>query len=330
MIVTKTPVRISLCGGGSDLPDCFRRFGTGLVVSGGISLSTFLTVRPLPPFHPYKSRVVYSEIECVASHEDLKHKAVQACLSLTGTENGVEVFHQSDIPARSGTGSSSSFVVGLLNALWAGKGVFKTPEELAAEAIHVEREMLKENVGYQDQIAASFGCLATIRFHKDGSYTHVPLGLSPEAQKDLESHLLLFFTGISRDSTTVAASYYDKMAETEDRHHALVALTEDAISSIRRADYERLAKCIDQSWRLKAMMSPQVAPPQIQTLMMKARLAGAWGGKLCGAGAGGSILLVVPPEKAFDVILAMHQEKAVHLPFSFVQLGSHVVYSNRD
>lgn len=300
-------------------------------MGGAISLSSYLTVRPLPPFHSHKSRIVYSDIELVKDHKDIQHAAVRACLEQTGTESGVEVFHQSDIPARSGTGSSSTFVVGLLNALYAEKGQCRTHDELAMEAIHVERDVLKENVGCQDQIfAAHSGSPAQIRFHKDGTYTYVPLGLTAEHERELERHLLIFFTGISRDSTLVAGSYYHKLEETATRHFSMVRLAEEATESILKRDYERLGRCVDGSYRLKSSLSPEVSPQSVSRLLMKARVLGAFGGKIMGAGGGGCLVVVAPPEKSETIVKGLQDELCVHLPFSFTTMGSHVVYARRD
>lgn len=329
MLVTRTPLRLSLCGGGTDLPSVYRKWG-GLVVGGAVSLSSYLTVRPLPPFHPFKSRIVYSEIELVTDHRDIKHGAVAACLAHTGTEDGVEVFHQSDIPSRSGTGSSSTFVVGLLNALYAKKGMQKPPEIIAEEAIHIEQVVLRENVGCQDQIFAAMNSSpAEIRFHRDGTFTFCPLVLSPAHLQDLESHLLMFFTGISRDSTQVASSYYGKLEETPDRHFAMVRLAEVCSRAIREGDYERMGAAIEESWRLKAGLSKEVTNSRLSQLLVKARLMGAWGGKVMGAGGGGCIVVVAPPVKREEVIRTLVQDGCVHLPFSFSEMGSHVVYQRR-
>lgn len=330
MIITKTSHRLSICGGGTDLPSVASRWG-GLVVGGAISLASYVTVRPLPPFHSHRSRIVYSEIELVKDHKDIQHAAVKACLEQTKTEGGVEVFYQSDIPARSGTGSSSTFVVGLLNALYAEKGIYKAQDELASEAIFIERDVLRENVGSQDQVfAAHTGSPAQIYFHKDGSYTYSPLGLSNEHQQELESHLLIFFTGISRNSTEVAEAYYHKLEQTADRHFAMVRLAEKSTTAIQDRDYELLGKCVENSYRLKCSLSDKVAPNSINRLLIKAGILGGWGGKIMGAGGGGCCLVVAPPEKHPAIIKGMQEELCVHLPFVFSPMGSHVIYSKRD
>lgn len=326
MIITKTPHRLSFCGGSTDLPHLYRKWG-GLVVGSAISLYSFLQVKPLPPFHDYKSRLVYSEIELVKNNGEVRHRVINACLAHTGTEGGVEVLHSSDIPGRSGTGSSSSFCVGLLNALYAARGVYRDPEHLAREAVRVEREILQENVGCQDQIFAALpSSPAQIIFHKDGTWTHCPLGLTSTHQRELESHLLMFFTGVARDSSRVAGSYYHKLEDEPGRHFAMVRLAEDCVRAIRDGDFQKMGAVVEASWRLKALASPEVSSPRLSQLLARCRAFGAWGGKLMGAGGGGSLFVVAPPARHEVVITQMQKEGCVHLPFVFSNLGSHIIY----
>lgn len=326
MIITRTPHRLSFCGGSTDLPALYRRWG-GLVVGSAISLCSFMQVKHLRPFHDHDSRFVYSEIELVKRGEHVRHRVIDACLRHVGTADGIELFHSSDIPGRSGTGSSSSFCVGLLNALYSLRGAYRTGEELAREAIYIEQEVLADNVGCQDQIFAAMpSSPAVIHFHRDGDWTFCPLGLSRTHQKELEAHLLMFFTGQSRDSTAVAASYYRKLEELPERHFAMVRLAEDCVEAIRDGDFRRMGDAVERSWRLKAGAAAEVSNSRLSGLLSKCRVLGAWGGKVMGAGGGGSLFLVAPPVKHEGIIRAMVADGCVHLPFEFCGLGSHVVY----
>jgi D-glycero-alpha-D-manno-heptose-7-phosphate kinase len=329
VLITRTPHRISILGGGTDIPPVVQEHG-GLVLGGAIDKYAHITAKSLPPFHEYKSRVVYSKTELVDDHGDIQHGAVRACLEAVDVKEGVEIVHQADIPARSGTGSSSTFVVGLLHALYALKGKSRTPEELAREAIRIEREVLQENVGFQDQVwAAQHGGPASIRFFPDGTYIFSPLPLSADHLLDLERHLLLFFTNISRSSTEIAASYYGKLSDSLDRHYSLLRATEEGIDAVQRAQYERLGKLVDTTWRMKSALSTQVCPERVSDLYMRARLCGAFGGKLTGAGGGGCLLLIAPPERHQEIITEMTQQKAVWIPFRFCQMGSHIIFADR-
>lgn len=331
MIVTRTPHRLSICGGGTDIPPLCHEYG-GLVVGGAITQYAYITVRRLPPFHEYKSRIIYTNIELVKDHGDIQHGAVKACLEHVGQNDGVEIFHQADIPARSGTGSSSTFVVGLLNALHSLRGNFLGPEALATEAIRIEQDILRENVGFQDQVwaASHTGGPAAIHFHPDRTRTVIPLGLSEDHVRDLEKHLLLFYTNLPRTSSDVAATYYEKLKDSVDRHFAMVRLAEECVTCIRKADYEGLGVRVDRAWRLKASLSPQVCPPRVSDLYMRGRLAGAWGGKLMGAGGGGCIFLVAPVGSSAAIIEEMRGLGCVHIPFRFARMGSHVMVAEHS
>ena len=329
MILTRTPHRLSLCGGGTDIPPLCHELG-GMVVGGAITQYAHVVAKRLPPFHGYKSRITYNKIESVSDHSEIEHRAVRACLDFLRIDYGVEILYQADIPARSGTGSSSTALVGLLNALAGLEGKFFTPERLAREAILIERDVLQENVGYQDQIwaASHTGGPATIRFLQDGTYVVSPLGLTADAARDLEEHLFLFFTNMPRNSTEVAATYYDRLKDMRQYHYSLLELTERAVTAIRRSDHEGLGKLLDLSWRAKSMLSPAVNPPRVSELYMRARLAGAWGGKLMGAGGGGTLVVAAPKEKSVELIAEMVGQGCVHIPFRFAPVGSYVAMAD--
>lgn len=207
MIITRTPYRISFFGGGSDYPAHYREHG-GSVLSTTINHFCRISLRRLPPFFEHRYRVVYSRVEEVKHLEEIRHPSVRACLSHRGIDTGVEIHHDGDLPARSGIGSSSSFTVGLLAALSALEGKLISREELAEEAIHVEQNIIRENVGSQDQISAAYGGFNTIRFFPHDGPSHFsldPVPVNRERLRRLNSHLMLFFTGIFRNASDIAA-----------------------------------------------------------------------------------------------------------------------------
>ena len=323
MIITRTPTRLSLLGGGTDLNSWTDRH-EGLVIGGAIDKFSYLSVRKMPPYHDYKTRVVYSAIESVAKNLDIQHKAVKACIEFCGLqEQGLEIFHASDIPGRSGIGSSSTFVVGLLRALHILNGKTILNEELANVSIHVEQNILQENVGRQDQVFAAYGGLRLIRFKK-GEFSTFPLELNKRQVQDLQSHLMLFFTGISRTSSEISGTYTmnDKDMWT------LLKITNDGLAALYADDYQKLGKLIDSSWRIKCGLSPLVSNEKIGRLYALATIHGAFGGKLCGAGAGGMLMLVSPPEKQESVCKVLEEEGCIHIPFEFEENGSVMIYGD--
>lgn len=204
MIISRTPFRVSLFGGGTDYPAWFRNYGGHAVVGMAIDKYCYLSVRRLPPFFKHRSRVVYSKIELVRHVKSIRHPAVRGVLSELGISDGLEIHHDADLPARSGLGSSSSFTVGLLNALHALEGRMVTKRQLAESAIRIEQDVLKEEVGCQDQLWAAYGGLNRMDFPPDGRFSVTPLILGPERQEELLRSLILVFTGFSRLSVDFA------------------------------------------------------------------------------------------------------------------------------
>src|SRR6185295_1382907 len=203
MIISRTPFRVSFFDGGTDYPEWYREHG-GAVLATTIDKDCYICVRDLPPVFGHKFRVVYSLVENVQEVAEINHPAVRAVLERLKTTTGLEIHHDGDLPARSGLGSSSAFTVGLLSAMHALAGRHVSKEALANEAIHVEQVMLKEPVGLQDQISAAFGGFNHVSFRPDGSYSITPVILPRERLEELQNHLMLVFTGISRTSTDVA------------------------------------------------------------------------------------------------------------------------------
>ncbi len=324
MIITRTPFRISFFGGGTDYPAWAREHG-GEVLATTIDKYCYISCRRLPPFFEHKHRIVYSVIENVHAIEEIRHPAVHAVFAFKGVEDGLEVHHDGDLPARSGLGSSSSFTVGLLHALEALDGRIISKAQLAADAIHVEQDLIGETVGSQDQISAAYGGFNRIEFPPDGGFTVEPLIVREARKAELHAHLMLCFTGLSRIASEVAKAQISNMPRREAELHAMRAMVGEAIAILRdeRRPIEDFGRLLDEGWRLKRTLSSAVSTPMVDAMYEAACAAGALGGKLLGAGGGGFLLLFVPPARRHAVQESL--KNAVHVPFRFENAGSRVV-----
>jgi D-glycero-alpha-D-manno-heptose-7-phosphate kinase len=326
MIITRTPFRLSFFGGGTDYPSWYLQRG-GAVLSAAINKYCYLTVRYKPPFHEHRYRIVYRKIETLSAISEIQHPAVRAVLSKLDVQRGLEVHHTGDLPARAGMGSSSAFTVGLLHAVHARGGHLPDKHALALEAIEVEQEILGETVGSQDQIAAAYGGMNRIDFRPSGEIEVHPLGLSPERTHALQSHLMLFYTGVSRTAQQVARSYvtdiHTRAAQLEPIHELVgrgVTVLEGA------GDIQDFGALLHEAWLLKRALSPRVSNSHIDDIYRTARDAGAIGGKLLGAGGGGFLLFFVPPAKAASLRAALSE--LIYVPVGFDTEGSKIIFSD--
>jgi len=323
MIISKTPFRISFFGGGTDYPAWFEHHG-GKVLSTAIDKFCYITCRHLPPFFKHKYRIAYSTVETVQDIKDIEHPAVRAVLDYMGCDQGLEIHHDGDLPARSGLGSSSSFTVGLLNSLHAMKGEYRSSEQLAKEAIHIEQDVLHEHVGSQDQVAAAYGGLNRIEFFPDGSFDVAPIIIEPPRLELLQSHLMFFFTGLSRFSSDIAES---KIANIKNRTadlHEIGQMVDTGLDILgSAAPLNEFGQLLHEGWKIKRNLSDKVSNSHIDEIYEAARSAGAIGGKITGAGGGGFMLLFVPPEKQKNVRERL--SKLTHVPILFEQSGSRIV-----
>lgn len=323
MIISRTPFRVSFFGGGSDYPAWYRQHG-GSVLSTAIDKYCYLTCRYLPPFFKHKFRILYSKIEMVDRAEEIEHPAVRAALNELRIRKGIEIHHDGDLPARSGMGSSSAFAVGVLHALHALQGKMCSKQQLAREAIRLEQEVLGETVGAQDQIAAAFGGFNAIRFLPDGSFTVNPVYLPETKLADFKSHLMLFFTGLSRTASEIAASVVEELPRKEASIRRFVEMVDEGIEILSSGSIEDFGHLLDEAWQLKRELSKRVTTNLVDEAYASARKAGALGGKLLGAGGGGFLLLFVPPSRR------RHVEKALghflHVPFDFDPSGSQIIF----
>lgn len=323
MIVTRTPFRISFFGGGTDYPTWFQEHG-GVVVATTIDKYCYISCRYLPPFFDHKYRVVYSRIENVMNPDDIQHPAVRAVLKYMGCEKGLEIHHDGDLPARSGLGSSSSFTVGLLNALKALKGRHISNEDLAALAIHIEQQVIQENVGSQDQISASYGGFNRIEFLRNGGFLVNPIILHKERLEDFQDNLMLFFTGFSRIASEIAKSKIDNIHQRYAELSRMKEMADEAISILQGdGELDEFGSLLDMGWQYKKSLSDRVSTFEIDQIYDAAREAGALGGKLLGAGGGGFMLFFVRPENQPRVLERLKQ--LIHVPFKFESSGSRVV-----
>ncbi len=328
MIITRTPLRISFFGGGTDYPPWFQEHG-GAVLSTTIDKYLYLHCRYLPPFFDFKSRIVWSKIEQVQKPSEIAHPAIRGVLEWMKISEGVEIHHHGDLPARTGLGSSSAFTVGLLHALHALRGDLIPKRKLAEQAIFVEQEVLRENVGVQDQIAAAFGGLNRIDIRPDGSFEVAPLIIPGNRVAELQKHLLLVYTGLSRTASEIAAEQVSTMKQREAELKAMHAMVDEGQGILAaKGSLVEFGRLLHESWKLKRTLSSKIAPTLINQVYDVARKAGAVGGKLLGAGGGGFMLLFVEPEGRSAVIRAL--DKFLVVPFQFERSGTQIVMYEAD
>jgi D-glycero-alpha-D-manno-heptose-7-phosphate kinase len=324
MVITKTPLRISFFGGGTDYPVWYREHG-GSVLSSTIDKCCYITCRRLPPFFDYHSRISYSKAENVNSNDEIQHPAVRGCLQYLGMDEGIEVHHVADLPARAGLGTSSAFTVGFLLALYALRDQMRDKQTLAAEAIHVEQDLLGEAVGAQDQVSAAYGGFNRIDFQVDGSIHVKRILASPDRLAELEQHLALYFTGFSRTASEIAQ---EQLRVTPHRKHELDAMRQlvdegEAILANPEQPLSDFGQLLHQGWQIKRSLTEKISNPAIDEIYEAGLSAGALGGKLLGAGGGGFMLFYVPPERR--KALRARLRKLLCVPFTLSNTGSSVV-----
>jgi D-glycero-alpha-D-manno-heptose-7-phosphate kinase len=324
LIISRTPFRVSFFGGGTDYPAWYRSHG-GAVLATTIDKYCYLTCRYLPPFFEHKIRVVYSKIENCHSVEEIAHPAVREILRYCGIDRGVEIHHDGDLPARSGMGTSSSFTVGLLHALYALKGQMPTKSQLAKESIVIEQEILKETVGSQDQVLAAHGGFNHILFDAGGEITVRPVTVSASRLNELNRHLMLFYTGIRRTAADVAGSYVNGLDDKDRQFRIIGELTNEGVSVLcGKSKIALFGELLHNAWQAKRDLSARVSNADVEEIYKEALSTGAIGGKLLGAGGGGFILFFVPPSK--QARLKRRLNKLIYVPFKFESSGSQIIF----
>ena len=316
-------MRISFFGGGTDFPEFYQEHCGG-VISTTFDKYCYVTVRHLPRFFEYASEFCYSEIERISRIEDIRHPLIREAMRFLNMQE-IRLTYEADLPARSGLGTSSSFAVGMLYAFHSIKGEFVGKRQLADEAIYVERRLCREAGGVQDQIAASYGGFNKICFGPRG-YQVEPLIMAPARRERLNDRLLLFFTGLSRNSFEIQESTRSRLTECVGDLKEMMSLTSEAEKILveQERDLDDFGRLLDQHWQLKKMLSSRISTDYIDDIYKRAKQAGALGGKLLGAGGGGFVLFYVRQEDQEAVRRALSD--LMNVPFRFENEGSKVIY----
>lgn len=322
MIISKTPYRVSFFGGGSDYKSWVKRFG-GSVLSSSIDKYCFISCRKLPSFFDHKYRIVYSKIENIKKIEQIQHPVVKNVLLWKKMNEGLEIHHDGDLPARSGLGSSSSFCVGLINVIEAYKGNLITKKELAKQAIHVEQNLIGENVGSQDQIASAYGGFNHIILNQDGSFKVNKIILKEKKLNEFNENFLLFFTGTTRIASKIAKDQVENINRNEKQIHEMVNMVDTSINLLLDNDFDGFGKLLNENWRMKKSLSDKISNKDIDEIYSLGIRNGALGGKLLGAGGGGFILFYA--KKQFHVKIKNALSKLICVSFNFENSGSSIV-----
>ena len=328
MIISRTPVRISFFGGGTDYREYFERKG-GAVLGTTINKYNYISVNRLSDFFEYKVRVGYSKAELVNDIEDIEHPSVRETLKFKKVNGNLDIHIFADLPARTGLGSSSSFTVGFLNALYALEGMVVSKQQLAEESIYIEQQMIKENVGCQDQMHAAYGGLNIIEFNKS-SISVRPVVISKEKYARLNESLLVFYTGLTRYASEIVREQIEntKTCSKDDylqKMHQMIFEAEKIISDETPEDMIKyLGELLHEGWNLKKCLSSKITNGFIDEGYSKAMEAGAYGGKLAGAGGGGFLFMLTPREKQPVVRQAL--DGLLEVDFKFENEGSKIIY----
>lgn len=323
MIICRTPFRISFFGGGTDYPEWYLKNG-GAVLSTSINKYCHISVRYLPPFFEHRIRLAYSKIEHCQTYHEIQHPAVRETLRFMNFNRGLEIHHDGDLPARSGMGSSSSFTVGMLHAIYGLQGVRVTKKELATQSIHIEQNMIKETVGSQDQIAAAYGGLNHIIFNTSGDFDIQQIPISLSRREELNSHLMLFYTGILRTASDVAESYVMDIQKKGKLLNKMHEMVNEGISILQsNQSIHDFGKLLHEAWIAKKGLGKKISNSIVDELYTTAKDNGAIGGKIIGAGGGGFLLLFVPPSLQERVRMALN--KLLYIPFQFEHNGSRII-----
>lgn len=321
MIITQTPCRISLAGGGTDFASAFREIG-GAVLSLAIDKYVYVIIKERYDDDIYLN---YSKKEIVQSLNDIEHELIREAMRFTGVRGGVEITCLADIPAGgTGLGSSGSFTVGMLNALYAFQGVQKTAGELAQAATTIERDILTRPIGLQDQYISAFGNFRFFEFKADGGIANTKLDIPLERQRELTSELLLFWTNTTRRSSTILEEQEANIAKNLGYLERIKQYTYEMVQAILQHQFQQVGKILHETWELKKQLASGVSNDQIDAYYQSALKAGAVGGKIAGAGGGGFLLLYCPREKQSQLRSALPLRE---LPFLLERDGSKVVFN---
>ena len=303
MIISRTPFRISFFGGGTDYPEWYNK-NFGSVISSTINKYCFITARYLPPFFDYKYRIRYYKHEEAQTLDQIQHPSVRESAKFLGIKKGFEIVHNADLPAQSGLGSSSTFTVGLINALHAMQNYMPTKKELAYQAINIEQKIIGESVGSQDQTAAAFGGLNKIDFHSDNNIDVESIILSEERLNAFQENLMLFFTGFARTASDIAKKQIEITSQKENELNTMLDIKNKAFDILtnHKISLDEFGKLLNEQWKVKRDLTNRISNKEIDSIYEAGINAGAIGGKLLGAGGGGFMLFYVPKNKQKEFI----------------------------
>lgn len=326
MIIAQTPLRVSFFGGGTDFPQFFSKHG-GAVLATAIDKYMYHNITHLPsPLFDYSIRLAYRKVECVRTIDEIEHRAFREVLRYLDVTKDVEISLAADLPASAGLGSSSSFTVGLVNGLNAFQGKFVAQSKLAACAVHIEQDILRDTVGCQDQVLAAYGGLNVVRFSGEKGFTVHRISLPHARVHELDESLLMFFTGITRNAGDIEKCKLANLENIQDNLKRLLNMVDEAHNILTGSgSLAAFGELLHRTWMEKRELAATVSNPAIDAMYEKARAAGALGGKLLGAGGGGFLLCFVPPERQAAVRKAMDGHHEV--PFSINAAGSRIIHS---
>lgn len=328
MIISKTPLRASIFGGGTDFKDYYAhsKYGYGTVLSAALDMHVYITVNRK---FDDMIRVVYSGNELVNTVDEVKHNIIREALKMTGIEHGIEVIYMADIPlsgAGIGLASSSALAVGVLNALHAYKREYVTPKQLASEACHIEIECLGQQIGIQDQYAVACGGFNQYKFFCNDSVSVNPIHCRDDVKKILFKRLMLFYTGLTRDSRKILSEQTAQIVDKTRMLDELVEITDEAAVQLEKGNVDFLGRELARAWEIKKAFAGGISNETIDEMYKKGIAAGAYGGKILGAGGGGFLLLYVPEEKQFDVRRALAEYR--EMEFKVDPQGSQIIFAD--
>lgn len=322
MIMSRTPLRITFVGGGTDIPSYYREYGPGAVLSASINKYIYVAVNKK---FDSKIRVSYSTTEIVDTVDEIKHPTVREALKLLEIDGGIEIVSISDIPSRgTGLGSSSTFLVGLLNALHAYKGEHASPLQLAEEAVKIEREILGEPGGKQDQYMAAYGGIQFMEFHQDERVSVKPVIMSEEVRAKLQSNLILLYTGRERSSTEIHKVQAKSVSDKLQSYHLMKGMAFELFDAMCKGDTDEIGRLLHKNWEQKRQLADGITDKSIDSWYQKALSNGAMGGKMIGAGGGGFLLLFANPENHEKILNGLPELKPE--TFNIEYGGSRIIF----
>jgi len=325
LIISRTPYRISFFGGGTDYPQWYLK-NTGEVISTTIDKYLYLSCRNLPPFYKYKYRVIWNKIELAKKKENIEHKVVKKMIDHLKIKEGLDIVYAGDLPAQGGMGSSSSFVVGLMAALYELKKIRFNKKKLAIDSIFFEQKILKEIVGSQDQVASAYGGFQSIKFMKDGSFKITNLAIDKDYLKSLNERLILVYTERPRTAHFIASKYATILDKKQETMEQISKYTIEAKQIIKEKELDDFGLLLDKTWKAKKKISTHISNSDVDNIYKKAKKLGALGGKLLGAGGGGFILFYVPLKKRNTFINSFKKEQTID--FNFADKGSEIIFNS--